>query len=239
MDLVERRYAPNKGLPASGSDAAIGSALNSKRIAESMVEFSQLLCRERTNKMGELLLEHQGQKVTTNSAFSRQTLTDAQHHLAAKTQNLAVGGSTDNRGDILVFSDEVARNNDIESRACTLVSGLSRSCDKSRLVSRFRLLLDQFKGLPVKSFAVPPKDFSFPVLFCQAFESRHKLLGSLPDDLRPAPKSSIRIRFQAIDSLQCTFIDSNHNSFHIRLVAECLQYWQWKFCDGLSNTDHK
>jgi len=66
--------------------------------------------------MRQLLLEHQGQKVTANGAFPRQTLSDTQHNLAAKPQNLTVGGSTNNRGDILVFSDEIPRNNHIESR---------------------------------------------------------------------------------------------------------------------------
>jgi hypothetical protein len=63
----------------------------------------------------QFFLEHQGQKVTANGTFPGQTITDTQHHLAAKSQNLAVSRSTNNGGDILVFSDEIARNNDIES----------------------------------------------------------------------------------------------------------------------------
>lgn len=92
------------------------SALNSKCMTESIVEFAQLLCRQGTNKMCELPLEHQGEKITAESTIPRQILTHSQHDLAAKPQDFTVSGSTDNGGDIVVFSDESARDNDIESR---------------------------------------------------------------------------------------------------------------------------
>ena len=66
--------------------------------------------------MCQLLLEHQGQKVTANSAFPRQTFPNAQHDFAPEPQDLTVGGSTYDCGDILAFGDEIAGNNHIESR---------------------------------------------------------------------------------------------------------------------------
>jgi hypothetical protein len=104
--------------------------------------------------------------------------------------------------------------------ANSAIFSLVDQADRSRLFSRFGLLLDQFKGLPVESSAVPSEDFSFTLLFCQAFESAHELLGCLADDVRPAPKWSIRICLQAIDSLQGLFINSNCNSFHIKILAD-------------------
>lgn len=68
----------------SGWWRVAGSGLNSKCIAQSIVEFAQLLCRQGANIMGQLLLEHPGQKVTAQSTISRQILTHTQNYLAAK-----------------------------------------------------------------------------------------------------------------------------------------------------------
>ena len=66
--------------------------------------------------MCQLPLEHQGQKITAETTIPRQILTHTQHDFAAKTQDFTVSGSTDNGGYIFVFSDEISRDNDIESR---------------------------------------------------------------------------------------------------------------------------
>ena len=65
--------------------------------------------------MRQLLLENQCQKVASNGTFARQTRTGIQNDFAAKSQNLAVGRSTNDRSDIVVLSDEISRNNHVES----------------------------------------------------------------------------------------------------------------------------
>src|SRR5262245_17963660 len=140
----------------------MSSALNSKCITESIVQFAQLLWWQGTNKMRQLPLEHQGEKITAESTVPRQILTHPQDDLAAKPQDFTVSGSTYNSGNIFVLSDEIARDNDIESRliasfwnflasaidlasfhdfACSLIS--SRDCRSSlrrffRKISRSR-----------------------------------------------------------------------------------------------------
>jgi len=66
--------------------------------------------------MCQLLLEHQRQKVTANCTFPRQTGTGIQHDLATEPQNLAVCRGANDRGDIVVLSDKISRNNHVESR---------------------------------------------------------------------------------------------------------------------------
>ena len=66
--------------------------------------------------MRQLFLEHQDQKVTANSAFPRQTLIGAYQHFAANAQNLTVGWGTNHRRNVIISSDEIARDNHIESR---------------------------------------------------------------------------------------------------------------------------
>src|SRR5258706_15633552 len=65
--------------------------------------------------MCQLLLEYQGQKVTANGAFPRETLVNTQHNLTTEPQNLTVSRGTNHCGNILVFRDEISRNNHIES----------------------------------------------------------------------------------------------------------------------------
>src|SRR3990172_2531493 len=104
-----------RGFPSADSGARPGLALNFKRITERIIKFSHLLRRQGTYKMRQLLLEHQGQKVTANSTFPRQTLLDSQHDFAPEPQDLSIGRGTNNSGDIFIFGDEIARNNYIKS----------------------------------------------------------------------------------------------------------------------------
>jgi len=77
------------------------------------------------------------------------------------------------------------------------------------------LFLYQGYGLTMQSGLMPPKYFGLSLFFSVAFHPLYELLDSLANHLRSIFERELSICCQAVDPLQCRFIDSYRNSFHI------------------------
>ena len=72
-------------------------------LSKSAVQLGDFRRRQGRDKMGELTLEHQGGKITTNCRCARQAIFWSQHDLRCQSQNLAIDRGADNGGDVFVL----------------------------------------------------------------------------------------------------------------------------------------
>src|SRR2546425_12283171 len=82
-------------------------------------QFALLVGRQGTDEVSQFSLKHQGEKIAANRALLRKALVTPDDDLGSKSQGFAVNGSTNNGRDIFVAGNEIARNDDIETRLMT------------------------------------------------------------------------------------------------------------------------
>src|SRR6266850_4901279 len=90
-----------------------------ERIRQCPIQFALLVGRQGTDEVSQFSLKHQGEKIAANRALLRKAHVTPDDDLGSKSQGFAVNGSTNNGRDIFVAGNEIARNDDIETRLRT------------------------------------------------------------------------------------------------------------------------
>lgn len=85
-------------------------------MSEGAIQLSQLGPRQGGDKVAELTLEHQGEKITADRGGPWQALFGPQHNLSGKSEDFSVHRSADHRRHIVVLGHEGSGHDDVESR---------------------------------------------------------------------------------------------------------------------------
>ena len=101
-----------------------------KSMSKGAVELGEFECRQGGNKVTQLTLEHQGEKIAADRAGTWQAVLRPQHDLCRQSKDFSINGGADHSRHILVFGDKGSRYDDVKTGLCsTLGNPLARSVD--------------------------------------------------------------------------------------------------------------
>lgn len=99
-------------------------------VSKGAVELGEFECRQGGNKVSQLALEHQGEKIAADRAGTWQAVFRPQHDLCRETQNFPINWSADYSRHIFVFGDKGSGYHHVKTRfRSTLGNSLARSID--------------------------------------------------------------------------------------------------------------
>ena len=106
-------------------------------MSEGTVELSELGCRQGGDKVGELSLKHQREKIAADSGRAWQTILWPQDDLCRKSQDFPIDGSADYRRNILMLGFKGSGYYDVKPRlSAALGDSLAGAVDLASLHDR-------------------------------------------------------------------------------------------------------